>query len=153
MEILYYTNKPIMNIELTRTIRWLSVDDYDIFREHLILCEQQIVDNTEWREIYANGTVYCGLFADDKMIARACVEKYSKNAWEIADVRTAKQFRRNGYAFDVCSYVLNYILNQGKTATIRTEENNSAMKRVIETMGFQQIDDTQCSAIGLIVNK
>ena len=70
------------------------------------------------------------------MVARACVEKYSFNAWEVADVRTAKQYRGNGYAGQVCSFVLDYIIGHGKTATIRTEEDNIKMQRVITKLGF-----------------
>lgn len=76
------------------------------------------------------------LFENGVPVARACVEKYSEDTWEVADVRVVRNFRNRGYAYDVCSFVLQYILNNGKNATIRTEEDNSAMKRVIEKLGF-----------------
>ena len=136
MEILYYTRNADNCPDTDQSVRWLSVDDYDLFREHLNLCEQRILGKTEWESIYSNGTIYCGFFLEGKMVSRACVEKYSLNAWEVADVRTVKQYRGKGYAGQVCSFVLKYILEQGKTATIRTEEDNSIMKSVIEKMGF-----------------
>ena len=73
------------------------------------------------------------------MVARAGVEKYALNAWEVADVRTAAPHRGKGYAFQVCAFVLDYILSQGKTATIRTEEDNVKMQRVIEKLGFSML--------------
>ena len=73
------------------------------------------------------------------MVSRACVEKVSVNAWEVADVRTAKSFRGNGYARQVCSFVLKYIISNGKTGTIRTEEDNQSMRRIIDELGFSRL--------------
>lgn len=134
-EIIYHfpgkeAKKPRSNI------RWLSVNDLNIFNEHLSLCGQGSLDQSTWDEIYNEGTQYCVLFVDSVPAARACVEKYSADAWEVADVRVARPFRNRGLAFDVCSCVLQYILDYGKTATIRTEEDNTPMQRVIEKLGF-----------------
>jgi predicted GNAT family acetyltransferase len=136
MEILYYTKEAADDAVPCRDIRWLSVGDYAVFLEHLELCGQRILEESEWKSAYREGTVYCGLFEDGRMVARACVEKYSSNAWEIADVRTARPYRDKGYAGLVCGFVLRYILNHGKTATIRTEEDNEIMKKVIGKLGF-----------------
>lgn len=126
-------------------IRWLSVEDYPIFSAHLEACGQKPLSESRWAEVYREGIVYCGAFAgdivgdivEDKMIGRACVEKYSQNAWEIADVRVTKPYRNQEYAYRLCNFVLSYILSQGKIATIRTEEDNFPMRRVIEKLGFQ----------------
>ena len=136
MEILYYYNGESCKSVSDCDVRWLSADDYDTFCEHLILCGQHILDETIWKRIYEDGTVYCGMFVDGKMVARACVEKYSLNAWEVADVRTVRQFQNKGYAYQVCCFVLNYIMENGRTATIRTEEDNVRMKKVIDKLGF-----------------
>ena len=117
-------------------IRWLSINDLNIFNEHLSLCGQGSLDQSTWDEIYDEGTQYCVLFVDSVPAARACVEKYSADAWEVADVRGARPFRNRGLAFDVCSGVLQYILDHGKIATIRTEEDNTPLQRVIEKLGF-----------------
>lgn len=136
METIYYSNSFADNIVINQNIRWLTVDDYDIFCEHLKLCGQRILERTKWEQAYADSTLYCGLFVDGKMVCRACVEKYSINKWEVGDVRTVREYRGNGYAHQICSFVLKYILAQGKTATIRTEEDNTAMKKVISDLGF-----------------
>lgn len=121
-------------------IRWLSADEYTVFRMHLGLCGQKPLPESSWAKIIEEGTVYCGLFAEDMMVGRACVEKYSPNAWEVADVRVAKPYRNRGYACRLCHFVLSYILSQGKAATIRTEEDNLAMRRVIEKLGFTRCE-------------
>ena len=139
MEILYYTRKPAENAAPNPAVRWLSLEDYDVFCNHLALCGQRAFDESDWKEIYEEGTLYCGLFVNGEMVARACAEKYSLNVWEVADVRTAAPHRGKGYAFAVCAFVLESILAQGKTATIRTEEDNVKMQRVIEKLGFSRL--------------
>lgn len=159
MELIYKKSEPDNTQHVISDVRWLSVDEYPIFSVHLELCGQKPLPESSWDGIYNEGTVYCGLFAEDKlsevilsenkltenklsikasrhMVGRACVEKYSQNAWEVADVRVAKPYRNRGYACRLCYFVLSYILSAGKTATIRTEEDNFAMQRVIEKLGF-----------------
>ena len=122
-------------------IRWLSRNDLPLFNEHLTLCGQRNLEERNWNEIYEEGTIYCLLFADGVPTARACVEKYSDDAWEVADVRVAQAFRNRGFAYWVCSWVLGYILEHGKIATIRTEEDNNSMQRVIDKLGFVPATD------------
>ena len=136
MEILYYAKNAVCKQEPSLNIRWLTVDDCQLFCEHLTLCGQRVIAKEMWDRIYAQGTRYCGLFIGDQMVSRACVEKYASNAWEVADVRTAKEYRGYGFAFQICRFVLNYILSQGRTATIRTEEDNAGMQKVICKLGF-----------------
>jgi len=40
----------------------------------------------------------------------------------------------------VCLYVLQYILNSGKKATIRTKPHNAPMLRVMEKLGFTPLE-------------
>ena len=54
-------------------IRWLSINDLNIFNEHLSLCGQGSLDQSTWDEIYDEGTQYCVLFVDSVPAARACV--------------------------------------------------------------------------------
>ena len=136
MELLYKKSEPDGSAPMFSDIRWLSQEEYPIFSEHLKLCGQRQLPKADWDEAYEEGIVYCGLFTEDKMVGRACVEKYSQNAWEVADVRVVQPCRNRGYAYRLCCFVLGYILSKGKTATIRTEEDNFAMQRVIGKSGF-----------------
>lgn len=136
MEILYKRTIQADHPFTVSDIRWLSVEECSVFRMHLGLCGQKPLPESMWAEIYEEGTVYCGLFVENMMVGRACVEKYSPDAWEVADVRVAKPYRNRGYASRLCYFVLSYILSQGKAATTRTEEDNLAMQRVIEKLGF-----------------
>ncbi|MBR6772294.1 MAG: GNAT family N-acetyltransferase [Clostridia bacterium] len=134
-EIIYrYHEKTVR--ETSSRVRWISDNELSLLNEHLSLCSQRLLDQEIWNSICSKGSIYCLLFENGVPVARACVEKYSEDTWEVADVRVVRNFRNRGYAYDVCSFVLQYILNNGKNATIRTEEDNSAMKRVIEKLGF-----------------
>ena len=124
-------------------IRWLKPEDLSVFEEHLALCGQKFDTETLWAAIWADGTEYCVLYADGKPVARACIEKYAADKWEVSDVRTAREYRGRGYAYRICAVVRNAILAQGKTPTIRTEQDNLAMRRVIEKLGFAEMDDTE----------
>lgn len=139
MELLYRRSGPDGTQPAVPQIRWLSADDYPVFCLHLELCGQKPLHKPVWDQIFAEGTAYCGFFVGDKMAGRACVEKYSQNAWEVADVRVAKPYRNQGYASMLCRFAMSYILSEGKTATIRTEEDNYAMQRVIEKLGFTKM--------------
>ena len=113
--------------------------DFDLFCEHL---RERYPDRTVKIDDCLNwerqGTVYCGLIKNGKMIARAAVEKYLKDKWETADVRVWRSERGKGYAKQICYFVTKFILENGKIATCRTEEDNLAMQRVIGALGFEK---------------
>lgn len=115
----------------------LSTDDVNAFNEHLKLCGQSKISEAEWQAICADGTVYYLLYEKGLPVARAAIEKLSDEAWEIADVRTAKQFRNRGFSETICRYVISQILSENKNVTIRTESYNLSMLRVIEKLGFK----------------
>ena len=136
-EILYkYFLEDNSKSDTSLCIRWLGKEELQVFNNHLELCGQSVIDDTLWDAIYKEGTIYAGIFIDSMMVARACVEKYSNEAWEIADVRVAREFRNKGFAYNVCLYVLQYILENRKIPTMRTEEDNYPMQKVIAKMGF-----------------
>ena len=121
-------------------IRWLSQNESQTFNTHLVLCGQRPIGDDIWDQIGKEGTVYCLLWDNGVPAARACVEKYSEEKWEVSDVRTMKDHRNKGFAYQVCLYVMQYILSQGKTPTIRTEADNYAMQRVIGKLGFTPLE-------------
>lgn len=136
-EIIYIYNKNSVDNKISTAIRWLEVEkDYDIFNRHLELCGQKSISKSDWEGIHTEGTMYCGLFMNEIMVARACVEKYSDEYWEVADVRVAQKYRHKGYAKVICKHVLDIIMKNGKKATIRTEEDNFIMQKTIASLGF-----------------
>ena len=135
-EIIYQYPSQTASDSESNNIRWLTADDFDIFNKHLVACGQNPISVATWSNIQEEGTIYCGFFSENVMVARACVEKYSDTKWEVADVRTVKDYRSHGFAFAVCHFVLQYILSHSKIATIRTEEDNFAMQKVIAKLGF-----------------
>lgn len=126
------------------SVRWLDVSELDVFNRHLALCSQRPLDAATWNCAYAEGTVYCGRFAGDTMVARVCMEKYAEDRWEVADVRTVRKYRGRGCATAVCDDVLRCILAQNRIPTMRTEADNAAMRRVIVKLRFVPMDGAQC---------
>lgn len=136
-EIMYVYNKKSVDNNISCAIRWLEVEkDYDIFNGHLELCGQKSISKSIWEDMHRDGTMYCGLFINEIMVARACVEKYSDEYWEVADVRVVQKYRNKGYAKVICRSVLDFIMKNGKNATIRTEEDNLIMQEIIDSLGF-----------------
>lgn len=143
MEILYQINSIEQLKEFTADvdieIRWLKLpEDFGSFSEHL---RDQNPQHTfaldQWMKWDAQGSLYCGLFKDGKMVARAAAEKYLPDKWETADVRVCRSERGKGYAKQICYFVTKFILEREKIATCRTEEDNIAMQHVIRALGFR----------------
>jgi RimJ/RimL family protein N-acetyltransferase len=115
-------------------------EDNEAFSEHLReRYPDRIFNVDDWRKWYEQGTTYCGLFKGGKMVARAAVERYLEDKWETSDVRVWRSERGNGYAKQICCFVTKFILENGKAATCRTEDDNLAMQKVIHDLGFKEI--------------
>lgn len=145
MEILYQiTSSTELNeiqIDDDISIRWLKMpEDYDIYCEHLReRYPDRIFSVDDWLKWDEEGTPYCGLFKEGKMVARAAAEKYLDDKWETADVRVWCSERGKGFAKQICYFVTKFILENNKIATCRTEEDNIAMQHVINALGFKII--------------
>ena len=122
-------------------IRWLGPDERRLFNAHLRLCDQNTLSIKKWNGIMKTGIRYCGLFVDNQMVARACIEKLTDRYWEISDVRVAKDHRNRGYATAICGFVANEIIKSGRIPTIRTEKTNNSMLKVIEKLHFHPFDN------------
>ncbi|MBR6427126.1 MAG: N-acetyltransferase [Clostridia bacterium] len=140
-EILFrYTKRTLPSFSSTQ-IRWLGPDERRLFNAHLRLCSQNTLSIQKWNGIMKTGVRYCGLFIDNKMVARACIEILTDRYWEISDVRVAKDHRNRGYATTICGFVANEIIKSGRIPTIRTEKTNNAMLKVIEKLHFHPFDN------------
>ena len=71
-------------------------------------------------------------------VARCSIEKYSNQTWEAADVRTVKEYRRQGHARSITAHVTKLILQHGKTATCRTLSGSIGMLKVLEAVGYKK---------------
>ena len=124
-------------------IRWLGPEERRLFNGHLRLCQQKTLSKKQWDGIVKANIRYCGLFIDGKMVARAGIEKLTDRYWEISDVRVAKEYRNRGYASVICGFAANEILKNGRVPTVRTRQDNAAMRKVIHKLGFQPFGDNK----------
>jgi len=148
MEILYQIDNieklkkfyPAENTE----IRWLKLPD-DLYSLYLFSLDRNpdiVFDEKESFELFQkwaeNGCIYCAVFAGERIVATAAVEKYSTDKWETGDVRVMRSERGKGYAKQICYFVTKFILDNGFIATCRTEEDNIPMRKVINSLGFSR---------------
>jgi len=118
-------------------IQWLNANDYKEFNRHLRLAGQKTHGRRIFKGYYDKGIArYCLLYCDGLPVARGAIEPYSEQAWEAADIRTAREYRNRGFAKEMLLFLSRYILEHGKTATCRTEEHNTAMQKVILSIGY-----------------
>jgi len=118
-------------------IVWLTQEDAALLNEHLALCGQKPMAEKRFRDMYRKGTArYCLLYCDGVPAARGAVEPYSDEAWEAGDIRTARTYRGRGLAKEILRFLSAYIIEQGRTATCRTEETNIAMQKVMRAVGY-----------------
>lgn len=78
------------------------------------------------------------IWADAKIVSRAAIWKYSPTAWEVAGVSTLPEHRGKGYSEMLVSHCTAIILASGRVATCTTEDTNTAMRRVLEKVGFTE---------------
>ncbi len=80
---------------------------------------------------------YFGVYVGDERVAYGCIERYSYEFREAADIHVAKAYRGRGYGYAMTAYLTNWILAEGRTAMCRTLPGNAAMNRVIEKCGYR----------------
>ena len=121
-------------------IMWLAEDDMDKFNEHLVLVGQKPGKDDWLKEMYQAGTArYCLLYHDGIPVARGAVEPLTDEVWEAADMRTAKAHHGKGFAKEILRFLSQYIIEHGKIASCRTEEDNVAMQKVIKSIGYKEM--------------
>lgn len=104
-ETIYFCNS-IPTKQNLADICWLTRNDLQIYNQHLSMYNQDSLSEITWNKIYDEGAEYAMLFIDAYPVARACVEKYSEDIWEVSDVRVATQYRNKGFAIEKDSTVL-----------------------------------------------
>ena len=82
---------------------------------------------------------YVQLYIDGKPAVRGCIEQYSFEFWEAADIRTQKEFRGCGYGTLLTAWLTDQIVTSGKTATCRTLPENAAMNHILKKCGYQKL--------------
>jgi len=90
----------------------------------------------EWEQARSEGYTYSAAIVNDRTVATAAVWRRSDEEWEVAAVGTAPAFRRQGYGKAAVSFVTDYILKSGRTATIGFRKDNVAMHKTAESVGF-----------------
>ena len=126
-----------------RMLDFWEDEDYYVFNAHLMRCYLIPIGDDVRNAILTLDTEYFGLFVDDgggaRLVARASVERYSPDKWEVADVCAEPAYRRRGYEEMVVSAAAKFIFANGRMPTMRAYPDDRALIRVIANTGFVQI--------------
>jgi predicted GNAT family acetyltransferase len=122
-------------------VRWLDQDaDFVLAQAYWRELGQTLTRKT-WETAHQFGYTYAGLLAGSRIVSCAAVWRYSPQCWEVAAVSTLPDFRRQGYAKRVVSFITEYILSSGKLATCGTDDDNLAMIATALSVGFQVVPE------------
>lgn len=92
----------------------------------------------DWADAQAAIGKLCAYVLDNEILSFAAVEYSSNNIWELRAVSTRPDKQNHGYSKCVCSFVVEYILKQGKQAVCETNLLNHAMQSVTKKIGMVQ---------------
>lgn len=92
-------------------------------------------------DLGVNTGEYFQLFHNETPVATGCIEKYSYEFWEAADIKTSKEYRNQGFGYQLTAFLTNRIVENGKTATCRTLPGNIGMNRIIAKCGYRKLYD------------
>lgn len=84
---------------------------------------------------------YFQLFHNGEPAASGCIEKYSYEFWEAADIKVSKKYRNQGLGYQMTAFLTNKIVEEGKTATCRTLPTNAGMNSIIAKCGYERLYD------------
>jgi ribosomal protein S18 acetylase RimI-like enzyme len=121
-------------------VRWLDWEnDYPLAEAYWP--KEYPLTPEDWKQNRAEGFRYCAIVEHEAIAALAAVWTYSETHWEVAAVSTAPASRRRGYGKAVVCFATAHILEQGRKATILTQDTNVAMLKTAESVGFYRSDE------------
>lgn len=115
-----------------RNVRWLDSSDQD----YALFC--RFIARPLPRDQYRKVTGCCALIEDREIVALAYEATCSEEAAMVGGVETLAPFRRRGHAQAVVSFATAHILAAGRSAVMWTRDDQPAMVRVAESLGYKQ---------------
>ena len=120
------------------TVRWLEWEPDFTLAQAYWDSRQSPLSHETWLEARDLGYRYAAVVEGGMIRSIAACWRCSDPAWELAAVGTREEFQRRGYAKAVCSFVTAIILEAGRTATCTTDDDNLAMQKTAESLGYQR---------------
>lgn len=96
-----------------------------------------------WLQAHGHGYRYAGLVRCERVLSCSAVWRFSEECWELAAVTTLESHRRRGYAKQTASFVTAHILEEGRSASCSTNDDNMAMIATAESVGYRRIPADQ----------
>jgi RimJ/RimL family protein N-acetyltransferase len=127
----------------SENVRWLDKDnDYELAR---IYWQEwgQVLSYSTWNKAHEYGYQYAGIVEHGKIVSSAGIWRFSEKLWEIAAVSTLESHRKKGYSKSVIAFITSYTHKFGCVATCSTSDDNVAMIATAESVGFQQVPESE----------
>lgn len=116
-------------------VRWLDWDeDYELFQKFWPIP----LNREQWERARSEGNPCCILIEGEEIIASAGEKRFSEDGWGVVAVETSPLFRRRGHGKAVVSFVTAHILDSGRMAICETRDDNVAMIRTAESVGYKR---------------
>jgi ribosomal protein S18 acetylase RimI-like enzyme len=130
------------------SVRWLEASaDYILAADFWSRTDSPLAVET-WREAHDRYRYsYAAVVLDGGIVAIAAFLPFSLHAWDVSAVKTDSGFRRKGYGKAVVSFVTASILARVPTATCVTRDDNVAMIRTAQGVGFREAAAEQADTI------
>lgn len=131
-------------------VRWLDpYADYELIKEYFSYFNVHNTTDTyfgisldnmmkDWSDNHMAIGKLCAYIINGEILSFAAVEYASNDSWELRAVSSRPDHPNQGYAKCVCSFVVKYILEQGKQAICETNISNFAMQNVTKKIGMVQ---------------
>lgn len=134
----------LSEIKQTHEIRKLGVNDRKLFNKNMRICSSGIkklfpdrISESKWNA-WCNGGIYNFLlFENGNPVARCGIDSSRGDVWEVACLCTAPKCRSKGLAKELAAYVTRQVIEQSKKPIIITSAHNTAMLKVIDSIGFK----------------
>lgn len=122
-----------------------QIDTFDQFQKLVAFfgeppSEEERMTEEEWKEQFRkmkNGPwVDFVIEKDNQIVARANIWHFQNDSSEIGCVRTVPEYQNRGFCTQIVSRCTEYILQKGSVPIGITAEDNLAMRRVFEKIGY-----------------
>lgn len=100
----------------------------------------------QWERSRHEGYSYCVVVENGEIVSWAGEKRLSDEVGEVVEVETVPPWRRKGYGKAVTSFATSHILEVCRLAMCKTRDDNLAMIRTAESIGYKRSEPGEGSS-------
>ncbi len=122
-------------------VRWLAPQaDYYRYEQMLLTRGVEPPTYETWLSWHAQGYGFAAFVRQGTVLSVGAVLRQPEGDWQLAGVRTLDAHVGQGFASAVSSFLTNYIVNERGRAKCELADQDFAMRRILERLGYVLID-------------